>query len=138
MNAYRIKQWDDGAAEREAAYQSCLDHEQARGERAATKQVAAASNHLWWEKWLLSGTAGLLSLVIGTCAPAVNDLLLALLAIFLWRLPKPAVQADEPPKPVPPKGRRARSTWRWPQWLTPGAPAEAEPVPVMAREVADE
>jgi hypothetical protein len=130
-----IKAWTAQHQDPEGDYERCRVFEKRANREDATDQTTVAARHLWWEKWLQSSTAGLLSLVIGNCSEAVNDLLLALLALFPWPAPKEAAP-EEPSKPAPPKGRRARFTW--PKWLMPGAPAEDMPLPAMARQIAED
>jgi hypothetical protein len=103
-----------------------------------TALTTLLSEHSDWEEPMLRLFALGMSLALGLAAGQWAVAVPFTLAVFR-RTPrpvKPAQRLEEPRTPVPPKGRRAR--WRWPSWLTPGAPVGGEPLPAMAREVADD
>jgi hypothetical protein len=125
-----------------AAIKSTLDtaatQQTKQREAEETALTGILSEHSEWEKPMLRLFALGMSLALGLAAGQWAVAVPATFAIFR-REPKPVKQdprPKEPRRPEAPRGRRAR--WRWPSLLGPGIAAGDEPLPAMARQVADE
>jgi hypothetical protein len=107
LNSYRIKQWDAGAATREAAYEACRRQERAEQKEDRGDLVQAADAHSPWETPARAGLAVALSLIVAVCAMSFGSFVRALLAIapgfvaLFRRAPAPATAPELAPVLAP-------------------------------------
>lgn len=98
-----INAWNASHPDPEGEFERCQDHERANAKADASDQVAAVAAHLPWEKWLLAGISGIVSMVIGNCAESITEFQMALLALRTWKRREEPAPEEDSETPEPPR-----------------------------------